>query len=188
MTFYNIIFGLLFLGACQAVLVSLGSGTDTLLLILVALLIFNDAINTSEVVEERKFAYTLPMKLFDLASFLLLATTLIILSENGKNFLDVPVYSALPSLLKHASAPPLLLLVYCAMVAGWNLSSPEVGRIEEWPKKLIIVAAGIVIAITGLVFVRPVRLDYPLLYSLLVIAAMLATLGYMFSYAFIKKK
>ena len=188
MTFYNIIFGLLFLGACQAVLVSLGSGTDTLLLILVALLIFNDAINTSEVVEERKFAYTLPMKLFDLASFLLLATTLIILSENGKNFLDVPVYSAIPSLLKHASAPPLLLLVYCAMVAGWNLSSPEVGRIDEWPKKLIIVAAGIVIAITGLVFVRPVRLDYPLLYSLLVIAAMLATLGYMFSYAFIKKK
>lgn len=116
-----------------------------------------------------------------------MATTLIILSENGKNFLDVSVYSALPSLLKHPSAPPLLLLAYCATVAGWNLSSPEVGRIEEWPTKLSIVAASIVIAITGLVYVRPIRLDFPLLYSLLVIAAMLATLGLCFLMPLLKR-
>lgn len=188
MTFYNIIFGLLFLGACQAVLVSLGTGTDTMLLMLVALLIFNDAINTSEVVEERKFTYTLPMKLFDLASFLILATTLLVLSENTKNFLDVPIYPVLPDAFKHPSAPPLLLLAYCAMVAGWNLVSPEVGRIEEWPKQLVIIATSIVIAIGALVFLRPARLDYPVIYSLLVVVAMVATLGYMFSYAFIKKK
>lgn len=53
---------------------------------------------------------------------------------------------------------------------------------------LLIAAAIIVVALIGLVFLRPFRLEYPPIYSLLLGVTMLATAGYMISYAFIKKK
>lgn len=88
MIFYNIIFGILFLGACRTVLTSWLTSGDTLLLLLVTALIFNDVVNTSEAIERREFDYTIYMKLFDLVSFFALATALILLSGD-KNFLGV---------------------------------------------------------------------------------------------------
>lgn len=188
MTFYNIIFGILFLGACQAFLLSLNCGTDTRLITLVALMIFNDAVNTAEVVEQRQFAYTIEMKLIDLASFLVLATTLILLSENTKNFLDVPIYPSLPEFIKHPSVPPALLLVYCGLVAGWNRTSTDISQQSEWPWHLIAAVSAIVGALLALVVLRPFRIEHSTAYSLVIGIAMAGTLGYLFSYSFIKKK
>jgi cytochrome bd-type quinol oxidase subunit 2 len=188
MTFYNIIFGILFLGACQAVLLSLNRETDTGLITLVALMIFNDAVNTAEAVEERKFDYTIGMKLIDLASFLVLATTLILLSENTKNFLDAPIYSSLPEWIRHPSVPPALLLVYCGLVAGWNRASKDIWKRSEWPWYLIASVIAIVIALLVLVGLRPSRLAHSTAYALVTGIAVLGTLGYLVSYSFIKKE
>ena len=188
MTFYNIIFGILFLAACQAVLLSLNRETDTALIALVALMIFNDAVNTAEAVEERKFDYTVGMKLIDLASFLVLATTLILLSENTKNFLDAPVYPSLPEWIRHPSVPPVLLLVYCGLVAGWNRASKDIWKRSEWPWYLVASVVAIVIALLVLVGLRPSRIAHSTAYALVTGIAMLGTLGYLVSYSFIKKE
>lgn len=188
MTFYNIIFGILFLGACQAFLFSLNSETDTRLIALVALMIFNDAVNTAEAVEQRDFGYTIEMKLIDLASFLVLATSLILLSENTKNFLDVPIYPSLPEFIKHPSVPPALLLAYCGLVAGWNRTSKDIRQRSEWPWHLIAAVSAIVIALLVLVALRPVRIEHSAAYTLVIGMAMAGTLGYLFSYSFIKQK
>lgn len=188
MTFYNIIFGILFLGACQAFLISLSCETDTWLITLVALMIFNDAVNTAEVVEQRQFDYTIWMKLIDLVSFLVLAATLILLSEGTKNFLDAPIYLDLPEFIRHPSIPPALLLVYCGLVAGWNWTSKDIRKRSEWPWYLIIAVSVIVIALLVLVVLRPVRDEHSALYPLVTVIAMVATLGYLFSYTLIKKK
>lgn len=188
MTFYNIIFGILFLGACQAFLISLSSKTDTWLITLVALMIFNDAVNTAEVVEQRQFDYTIWMKLIDLASFLVLAATLILLSEGTKNFLDAPIYLALPEFIRHPGIPPALLLVYCGLVAGWNWTSKDIRKRSEWPWYLITAVSVIVIALLVLVVLRPARDEHSALYPLVTVIAMVATLGYLFSYTLIKKK
>ncbi len=188
MTFYNIIFGILFLGACQAVLISLASGTDTWLISLVGLMVFNDAVNTAEVVEQRQFDYTIRMKLIDLGSFLILAANLILLSEDKKNFLDAPIYSVLPEILKHPSVPPVLLLVYWGLVACWNRESKDLRKPREWPNFLILAVSVIVLALFVLVFLRPFRLEYSTAYAAVIATAMLGTLGYLVSYSFIKKE
>lgn len=188
MTFYNIIFGILFLGACQAVLISLASGTDTWLITLVGLMIFNDAVNTAEVVEQRQFDYTIRMKLIDLGSFLILAASLILLSEDKKSFLDASVYSVLPKIIKHPSVPPVLLLVYCGLVACWNWESKDIRKPREWPPFLIIAASVIVLALIVLAFLRPFRLEYSTAYALVVFIAMAGTFVYLVSYSFIKKE
>ncbi len=188
MTFYNIIFGILFLGACQALLLSLNAETDTRLITLVALMIFNDAVNTAEVVEQREFAYTIRMKLIDLASFLVFSTTLILLSEHTKNFLDAPVYSSLPAFLKHPSTPPILLLVYCGLVAAWNRASTDIRQKSEWPWHLIVAVSAIVLALLVLVVLRPVRIEHSTAYNLVTGIAMLGTLGYLVSYSFINQR
>lgn len=149
MTFYNIIFGILFLGACQALLLSLNAGTDTRLIALVAL---------------------------------------ILLSENTQNFLDAPVHSTLPGFMKHPSTPPILLLVYCGLVASWNWTSTDIRQPGEWPWYLITAVGAVVIALIVLVALRPVRVEYSTAYTLVTGIAMLGTLGYLVSYSFIKPK
>jgi cytochrome bd-type quinol oxidase subunit 2 len=152
------------------------------------LMIFNDAVNTAEVVEQRLFDYTIKMKLIDLASFLVLAATLILLSEDKKNFLDAPIYSVLPECIKHPSVPPALLLVYCGLVACWNWASKDIRQPSEWPWHLNIAVSAIVIALLILLFLRPFRLEHSTAYALVIGIAMLGTLGYLVSYSFIEKK
>jgi hypothetical protein len=187
MTFYNIIFGILFVGACQTVLIGWLQGGDTLLLLFVTVLIFNDVVNTSEVIEEREFHYTISMKLLDLLSFFALSTALILLSGNYKNFLEVDhIYAELPPILKHDSAPPIALLVYCLSVIGWNLASKDLRKASEWKDPLLrAAAAAIVVATVVLIFLRPSRVDNSFWYGLVVAVGIIATVYYLVSYTVI---
>jgi hypothetical protein len=187
MTFYNIIFGILFLGACQTVLIGWLTGGDTLLILFVTILIFNDVVNTSEVIERREFDYTIYMKLLDLVSFFALATALILLSGE-KNFLDVEkIPAALPSWLKYPSAPPIALLVYCLSVIAWNLASEELRKKAEWPNWLLAVGCTIVAAVLALIYLRaePDLVDW---YRFAVAVGIIATLCYLVSYAVVGRR
>ena len=81
MTFYSIIFGVLFICACKELFQTLlqkeweGFCQASSL----ALLIFNDALYTSHEIEQLKIEYTIQMKFIDLVDFLLLALAIVVL-------------------------------------------------------------------------------------------------------------
>jgi hypothetical protein len=188
MTFYNIIFGILFLGACQAAVASIGTDLDGWLLILVAVLIFTDVVNTSEAVENRGVEYTIWMKLYDLLSFLLLGLSIILLSKSTKNFLlDTDVYHLLPEFLKYQIVPPVLLLVYCAVVALWTRDSPKLVTREQWPRSLQYGAGVAVLALIVIGGLRYFGLTGSTPYKLFVLAGIGGAFVYLISFTLIPK-
>jgi hypothetical protein len=83
MTFYNVISALLFLGAVQQVLLGLQAWDPPHLLMgaTLSVLVFNDAVYTSHVVEcEKTVSYKLPLMLDDLLNFCLLALAIVALN------------------------------------------------------------------------------------------------------------
>jgi hypothetical protein len=89
MTFYNVISGLLFLGAFRQLLVAidLASLSQGLMASALAILVFNDAVYTSHVVEgEGIVAYKLNLMLVDLANFLLLALAMATINPSNNVF------------------------------------------------------------------------------------------------------
>jgi hypothetical protein len=120
MTFYNVISGILFLGACQAFLRTLTgeSVAPTGLAATLLAVMCNEAVLTSEMLEERKLPYKLQMKLWDLLTFAVLSSALIVLSAD-KNVFDINVSARVPT----ASGRTLffgLLAVYWVLTATWN--------------------------------------------------------------------
>lgn len=95
MTFYNIIFGILFLAALREVLQAFfDRDRDRFWMSAVlTLLICNDILYTSHCIEEKKLAYTISMKLADLLNFVLLSSGILMLSPNG-NLLGVQALAA----------------------------------------------------------------------------------------------
>src|ERR1044071_10132656 len=88
MTFYNIIFGILFLGGVREIFVALTSEHGGGLLAfweasILTLLIFSDVVYTSHVLEELKYPYTVWMKLIDLTSFILLTAALLLFNPTA---------------------------------------------------------------------------------------------------------
>jgi hypothetical protein len=188
MTFYNIIFGILFLGACQAAVASIGTNLDGWLLVLVAVLIFTDVVNTSEAVENRGVEYTIWMKLYDLVSFLLLGMSIILLSKSTKNFLlDTDVYQLLPEWLKYQVVPPVLLLAYCVIVALWTLNSPKLITPEQWPAPLRYGAGVAVLAIVVIGGLRYFGHTGSIAYKISVLAGIGGTFVYLISFTLIPK-
>lgn len=122
MTFYNIIFGILFMGACKELLDLLNKNCQTIwIAATIAVIIFNDAVNTSEILESRSsVSYSTLMKLIDLISFVLLSLSLIALDPK-ENLFDVVV--DLENNL-HFLKPPwvlwVLLLTYWLFLILWN--------------------------------------------------------------------
>lgn len=90
MTFYNIIFGILFLCAVREVLQAFVDRCWPKFWMSTALgvLICNDILYTSHCIEENHIPYTISMKLADLTNFLLLAACVMVLSPTG-NLLGV---------------------------------------------------------------------------------------------------
>src|ERR1700687_3464971 len=89
MTFYNIIFGILFLGAFrQLMLLSATSDSGHVWMAATLLvLIINDVVNTTYIVEGRDpEKYTLFQKLIDLTNFFLLSIALIALQPDNNPF------------------------------------------------------------------------------------------------------
>lgn len=89
MTFYNVLAGVLFLGAFQQFLQGLANADMDNLVMSMALLfvVFNDAIYTSHMIEgEKRAEYRLPLMLIDLLNFVLLAWALVELNPNSNIF------------------------------------------------------------------------------------------------------
>jgi hypothetical protein len=137
MTFYNVVSGILFLAAFQQFLAQIGTSRVWAALSLM-LVVFNDAVNTSETLERATGApkYTLWMKLLDLLGFLLLASALIALNPTGNPFNDVS--TRLPWL----DGPLVfwgLLVAYWLVLIAWNLLSKEL-LAAHWPTWLKVIS------------------------------------------------
>ena len=136
MTFYNVISGILFLGACKAFLAALGSWS-MLPTALLALTILNESVITSELIERgtNPIEYSLQMKLLDFITFLVLAWALLVVSPT-KNAFDIDVSSSLIG----AGSPRafwLLLLAYWGLMLLWNQISGQLASNSwhQWFKK-----------------------------------------------------
>lgn len=119
MTFYNVISGILFLGACQAILRFLGTPAAWAAATL-AMIVCNEAIMTSELVERQASPtdYGMDLKLLDLLTFVLLASALVVLSP-GDNTFGTNAGSNFPG----ANSPVVflgLLAAYWLVTIAWN--------------------------------------------------------------------
>ena len=89
MTFYNVISALIFFGAFQQLLIAIAADDAAHLLMAatLAVLVFNDAVYTSHVVEgDKTVTYTLPLMLNDLLNFCLLAGAIAVLNPTQNVF------------------------------------------------------------------------------------------------------
>lgn len=87
MTFYNIIFGILFLGACRQTMLLI----DTPFIYAaatVAIVVFNDSLNTSHIFERNTNPpdYRIWLKILDLVGFLILSLALVALNTSDNPF------------------------------------------------------------------------------------------------------
>ena len=120
MTFYNVICALLFVGGFQQLLLALApfNGPKLSMASALVLLIFNDAVYTSHVVEgEKTLDYKLPFMLKDLLNFTLLATAIIILNPETNTF-----DAKMGPVRHHLTANKywLVLMVYWLVVIKWT--------------------------------------------------------------------
>jgi hypothetical protein len=122
MTFYNVISGILFIGAFQAFLHALGTRAIFLPATLVAIMC-NEAVLTSELIEDPpegtpRVVYSLSMKFVDLVTFFVLAFALLIVSPNGNTF-NVDVTTSLEA-FHRVGVFYVLLAGYWGLTLGWN--------------------------------------------------------------------
>ncbi len=123
MTFYNIIFGILFLAATGELLLAivhldfsrLGmAGT-------LALIIFNDTIYTSHVIEENRTPYSITMKLMDLLNFLFLSFAVLAISPTRNTF-NIKIPEGFFN-NNHVTIFWGLLVLYWIIAIIWNIHS-----------------------------------------------------------------
>lgn len=144
MTFYNIIFGLLFIGAFREVIFALSAGPDWRLFCLTAtlsVLVFSDTIYTSTVIEDKKNRYSIYMQLLDLLSFIVLSFAVVILNPAKNDMFEVDVTTVLGTVvsrtgLSHESLFWGLLSIYMFILVVWNklLGVDRVKRCDRWVK------------------------------------------------------
>jgi len=118
-TFYNVISGILFMGAFQAFVAAHGTPAMGMAAILVAILC-NEAVLTSELLERKEspVPYTLAMKFIDLLTFFVLAYALMVVSPRQNTF-----GTNLDGILFGANRPAMfcaLLTAYWALTLWWN--------------------------------------------------------------------
>jgi hypothetical protein len=142
MTFYNVVSGILFLGACQTLLRTIGLSSFWPAATL-AVVIFNDSINTSETIERednpRRAPYTVWMKLLDLLAFMLVGLALMAI-DLVRNPFGVDVNLTLPSLAA-SSVFWLLLTAYWICLILWNFMALQFdnSKWKPWAQCLCIV-------------------------------------------------
>lgn len=135
MTFYNVISGILFLGACRAFLGALGEPVMWPAAVLVVT-ILNESVITSELIERQipPVTYTLPMKLLDFLAFTLLSWSLLTLSPVDNTF-DTDVSRSLWG----AGSPRWfwgLLTAYWLVTLAWNAVAGQRDR-TKWKPWLV---------------------------------------------------
>jgi RimJ/RimL family protein N-acetyltransferase len=160
-TFYNIIFGILFLGAFREVIRSLAEGPDWTLFwqtATLSVLIFSDTIYTAVVIEGKRKRYTMRMKLLDLASFILLSLAVVVIHPTDKNMFEVNATSQLGRLLGElgCTAEALfwsLLCAYSLVLIIWNAWGKTYDGLRHhrwvmWVQPMMLVVFGVMAALT----------------------------------------
>lgn len=138
MTFYSIVFGVLFLASANKVWHAiLGQSHSGLLQsITLMLLIASDVIYTSHVIEEKNRPYSFNMKLLDLLNFFLLGFALIALDPmGGTDFYDGGGNEGPPQHVGTQMNEPLfwfLVCTYWVILIFWNRSGSIYEGIAEW--------------------------------------------------------
>ncbi|MBM7060320.1 hypothetical protein JQX08_06345 [Pseudomonas sp. UL073] len=124
MGFYSVISGILFLGACQAFLVGLGTPLMWPAAVLV-ITVLNETVVTSELVERKTqpVDYRIDMKLLDMLTFSLLTWALLVLNPTI-NAMNVDVSASLPGVGKPRYFWALLL-VYWGLTLVWNIRAGQ---------------------------------------------------------------
>lgn len=122
MTFYSIVFGLVFVGAIRVVAAAWISAAYEEMVLggLLALLIFNDTVYTTQYVEHHANEYDIVLKHIDFASALVLIAAMLQINP-GDNFLfhgqqadsTLGIYARLPAIME-------LVLVYWLLACLWN--------------------------------------------------------------------
>lgn len=135
MTFYNVISAVLFVGALRELLIALNAIEPTAVARagVLALLVFNDAIYTSWVVEDRKQKYGPDLMLIDLANFLILSVALIALNSTPTNVFQLELKNF--ALWFPESRFWLLLGLYWGSVMYWTCRA-NVYSAPSYPKWL----------------------------------------------------
>lgn len=124
MTFYNVISAILFFGACQAFLASLGT-SNVWYAVALLVTILSEAVSTSELTERlnNPIEYKLELKLLDFMSFGILVWALLTLAST-KNSFAVDVCKSLWG----AGRPSvfwLLLSIYWLAMILWNRTAGQ---------------------------------------------------------------
>jgi hypothetical protein len=124
------------MGACQAFLSEVGTVGAFYALILMAIMC-NEAVLTSELLEgPSALAYTLPMKLVDLGTFVVLSYALVVLSPQSNVFYDKP-----PAVMLPGAGRPwvflLLLALYGALTILWNTLAGR-NKKEQWRHPIVL--------------------------------------------------
>lgn len=141
MTFYNILFGILFLGACRQLLllIDTAAGWDAAT---IAVIIFNDAVNTSQVLEgEQRRTYSAPMKLIDLINFMLLSLSLVSLRPDDNPFGVQPATPLVTILTPWVTW--LLLTLYWVLLILWNWLCGLYSK--EWPLWVSVISHAMIV-------------------------------------------
>jgi len=162
MTFYNIIFGILFLAAIrEAMQAYFDRDRDRFWMSAVlTLLVCNDILYTSHCIEEKKLAYTISMKLADLLNFVLLSAGILMLSPAG-NLLGVQARAPAASCTASASRQReahfwLLICLYWLLCMLWNwLGGAYDSDHDAWRRSVPLLFFAPLAAMWGLALWRP---------------------------------
>jgi hypothetical protein len=131
MTFYNVISGILFMGALQAFLGSLGTPVMWMAACL-GVTILNESVITSELIEgNTQVPYTLDLKLLDFAAFAVLTWALLIINPTNNTF-NVNVEASLWG----AKVPWVfwgLLAIYWFLMLFWNKRAGQLVKTKWKP-------------------------------------------------------
>jgi hypothetical protein len=155
MTFYNIIFGILFLAACRQVLV-LSDVVYGWTAATIAVLVFNDAVNTSHVLErDTAPRYDIFMKLIDLCNFLVLSLALIGLKPGDNPFGVTQLPARLVNLLQPWFVW-LLVSVYWVLAILWNWRA-GLYQSNHWPCWIKVISHLLVIPFAAMTLVTAIQ-------------------------------
>src|SRR5689334_24584012 len=122
MAFYSVLFAILFTGAFRELIRSFGMSDwpGFWMAATLTMVIFNDVMYTSHFIEEEHCRYTIPMKVTDILSFVLLSGAVLVLQPTQSNVFEADPGTWFRSLPR---APMFwgVLILYWVTTIAWNM-------------------------------------------------------------------
>lgn len=149
MTFYNIIFGYLFIAACHKFILACASGSSNAWVAAVlALMVINDTVHTSnyfEGVQAEQREYKLIMKWLDLVSFFVLGLAVISISPEDDDMRKLMVRKW--NWIDYPSFTWFLLVIYWLVACAWNYFDDAYSNkwVQPWPMGVKVYSVSIVV-------------------------------------------